>query len=440
MSRYKRLLIWLICLASGLALLFPFESSASGNRPVAVIKITGMIDPGTASYVAYALDEARQMEAAAVIMEFDTPGGFVSAAESIRRLMDEYGEPVYAFVRPNAISAGAYLALAADEIYMVPGSTMGAAEPRLLGMGEVDEKELSFWESEMAGMAERRDRDPRIASAMVRRDIAIEGIVDEGVLLTLTAGEALDVGYSEGTVADRAELLQATGLEGAQLRVLESRVTDTLVSWTTNPVVGTLLIMIGIGGLVLEVISAGFGAAGVISMAAFALYFGGNIAAGMAEYWVAILFVFGIALLLVEAFMPGLGIFGIAGLISTLSSIVLAAVSVQTGMVMVLVAIALSAVFSVLAFRYFASRGALRHIILSDEEKADLGYVAPRDQRDLVGREGVAVTALRPSGTAAIDGHRIDVVSEGSFIPVGEKIVVDRVEGVRVIVRSTHTE
>ncbi len=436
MSAQKRVFLWLICLFCGL---FIFVSSGTGtadNQTVAVIEITGTIDPGTRSYVGHAFEEAGAMGAEAVVLELDTPGGFINSAESIRRIMDEYDLPVYAFVRPNAISAGAYLALAADEIYMVPGSTMGAAEPAYLGVGEVDEKMLSVWDKEMAGMAERRDRDPRIASAMVRRDVAIEGLVEEGVLLTLTAGEALEVGYSEGTVNDQSALLEAVGLENAEWRVVEQRAADSLVRWTTNPVVGTILLMIGLGGLALEVITAGFGAAGIISLAAFALYFGGNLAAGMAEYWVLILFAFGIGMMLVEAIMPGFGVFGITGLISTILSIVLAAVSVQTGMLMLLVSLVLAAVFTFVAFRFFAGRGALRHIILSEEETADLGYVAPSDQKDLTGKRGVALTSLRPSGAAEIEGKRVDVVSDGSYIARDEPIMVDRVEGVRVIVRS----
>ena len=434
MLRQTRILLWVACLIAGMVIFMPFAGEATGDQAVVVIEITGTIDPGTKSYVNYAFREAQRIDAAAVILELDTPGGYINSAEAIRRLMDEYEGPIYAFIHPNAISAGAYLALAADQIYMVPGSTIGAAEPRYLGLGEVDEKALSFWEKEMAGMAERRGRDPQIASAMVRRDLAIEGLNEKGVLLTLTANEALAVGYSEGTVADKSELLQIIGLPDAEWHPVDSRISDSLVSWTTNPIVGTILLMIGIGGLILEVITAGFGAAGILSMAAFALYFGGNIAAGVAEYWVLILFVFGIALLLVEAFIPGFGVFGIAGLVSTLVSIVLAAVSVKTGMVMLLISVVLAGVFSVLTFRFFARRGALRHIILSDEERADLGYVAPLNQKNLVGKKGVAVTALRPSGTAMIDGRRIDVVSDGAFIPSGEALIVDRVEGVRVVV------
>ncbi len=439
MFKQKRNLLWMFCLVAGLVLI-AHGGGAATDQSVALVEISGTIDAGTTSYVDFALNEAENLGVAAVIFEFDTPGGFIDAAENVRRLMDDYPGAIYAFVRPNAISAGAFLALAADEIYMVPGSTIGAAEPRYLGLGEVDEKALSFWEKEMVGMAERQGRDPEIASAMVRREVAIPDLVEQGELLTLTASEALDVGYSEGTVADYSELLQTVDLPDAELITIESRIGDRLVSWTTNPVVGTILLMVGIGGLILEVITAGFGAAGIVSMAAFALYFGGNIAAGVAEYWVLILFVFGIALMLVEAFIPGFGVFGIAGLISTLASIVLAAVSVQTGMLMLMISLVLAVAFAVFAFRFFAKRGALRHIILSEQEKPDLGYVAPLDQKNLVGLQGTAVTALRPSGTAMIGEKRIDVVSEGAFIPPGEAVIVDRVEGVRVIVRRINPQ
>lgn len=437
MSGQKRLFLWIFFLLTGLFILVPLSAAESTGETIVAIDISGTIDPGTVSYVSRAFEEALALGAVAVVLELDTPGGFINSATIIKRLMDEYDNPVYAFVNPNAISAGAYLALAADEIYMMPGSTIGAAEPSYLGVGEVDEKQLSVWEKEMAAMAERRGRDPGIASAMVRKEMVVEGLVDEGILLTLTAGEAYEVGYSEKTVGSRDEFLEAVGLTGAQWLPVDARGTDSLVSWIANPVVGTILLMIGFGGLALEVISAGFGAAGIIGLAAFALYFGGNIAAGMAEYWVLLLFAFGVGLMLVEAVMPGFGVFGIAGLISTIISIVLAAVSIETGLIMILVSLVLSGVFTVLAFRFFARRGALRHIILSEAETADLGYVAPLDQKDLVGKKGFTVTALRPSGAAEIDGKRIDVVSDGSFIPAGEAVQVDRVEGVRVVVRSS---
>ncbi len=429
-----RKLTWFLCILAGLVLLVTAAGGAASDNIVAVIKIDGIIDSGTRSYIAYALDQARKMDVAAVILELDTPGGYINAAEEIRRLMDDFPRPIYAYINTNAISGGAYLALAADAIYMAPGSTFGAAEPRYLGLGEVDEKMLSYWEKEMSAMAERRGRDPQVAAAMVRKDLAVEGLVEAGVLLTLTAGEALEVGYSEGTASDREELLRQVNLGEANWQLIEKRVGDRLVGWTTNPVIGTILLMIGIVGLIIEVISSGFGIAGILSMAAFALYFGGNIAAGMAEYWVILLFVFGIALMLVEAFMPGFGVFGVSGLISTIIAIILAAVSIKTGMLMLVISLVLAVAVSYFAFRLFEKRGALRHIILSEEERADQGYVAPLDQRDLLGQKGVALTALRPSGTALINDRRVDVISEGAYISQGTALIVEQVEGVRVIV------
>ncbi|MEW5785939.1 MAG: NfeD family protein [Bacillota bacterium] len=436
MRRAIRLAGWCLLVLTGLFFTAVTAGTAGSGPVVAVIPIHGTIDPGMTNFVRHSLQEAQEAGAVAVILELDTPGGYLDSAEAIRRHMDDFPGPIYALVRPRAISAGAYLALAAEEIYMVPGATMGAAEPRSLG-GETDEKILSYWETEMKGVAERRGRDPQIAAAMVRKELAVPGVVEKGTLLTLTYSEALATGYSEGTVESKTELLQLLGLSGANLVDYSPDFTDRLVSWTTNPVIATILLVIGIGGLVLEVFTAGFGAAGLFSLLAFALYFGGHIAAGLAEYWVVFLFIFGVVMMVVEAFIPGFGVFGIAGLAATVTSIVLAAASVKTGLIMLAVSLVLAGALSTLAFRFFARRGALRHIILSDEERAELGYVAPADQKGLLGLEGVSLTPLRPAGAAKIDGRRVDVVSEGGFIAAGEPVKVVYVEGVRVVVRPS---
>lgn len=441
MGRSIRLTVWFLLITAGIMCYcsFPVQGGLPQEQTVAFIPIQGTIDPGLENYVERSLEQAAKEGAAAVILELDTPGGYIKSATKIRRLLDRFPGRVYAFINPKAASAGAYLALAAEEIYMVPASTMGAAEPGLLGVGEVGEKQLSDWDSEMRSMAERRERDPAVASAMVRKELAIPGIVEEGKLLSFTAAEALSAGYSEGTVVDRAEMLHLLNLSGAEIMEFSPGVVDNLITWTTNPVIATILLIIGIGGLILEVFTAGFGAAGLLSMLAFTIYFGGHIAAEMAEYWVALLFIFGVAMLLTEAFMPGLGIFGIAGLGATVSSIVLAASSVKTGLIMLALALLLAGVFAFFAFRFFERRGALRHIFLADAELPELGYVAAAHRADLLGKEGKAVTSLRPAGTVEIEGRRVDVVSEGGFIPSGEKVKVIFVEGMRVVVRSLKT-
>ncbi len=434
MTRSLRILSWVCFIVIGLLLMLAGSGAGSG-KAVAVISIKGTIDPGMSNYVCRSLEAAGEGGAVAVIMELNTLGGYINSASEIVEAMDDFPGPVYALVKPRAISAGAYLALSADAIYMQPGARLGAAEPRAMGM-EVDEKTLSWWEAEMRGAVEPQGRDPQVAAAMVRQEIAIPDLVERGELLTLTAAEALRVGYSEGTVEGRAELLEHLGLSSATVQEYQPSLTDTMVSWTTNPYVATILLVIGIGGMVVEIFTAGFGIAGILSLLAFALFFGGHIAAGLADYWVVFLFIFGVVMLIVEAFIPGFGVFGVAGLLAVVASIVLAAASVKSGLVMLAVALVLAGLISTLAFRFFVRRGALRHIILSEEERPELGYVAPADQKDLLGMEGSALTPLRPAGVADIGGRRVDVISEGAYIAAGTALKVIRVEGVRVVVRS----
>ncbi len=405
------------------------------QAPVALIPLQGIIDSGTENYIGFALEESEKKGAAAVILELDTPGGYLESAYNIMKLIDDFPGQVYAFVRPQALSAGAYLALAADEIYMTPGSAMGAAEPRFFGGGEADEKVLSAWEARMRTAAERRGRDPQVAAAMVRKEIAIEGIVDKGILLTLTGEEALALGYSEGMVENRSALLEELGFVQAQLISYSPRLIDRVVGWTTHPVVAVLLLIAGITCLVVELFTPGFGLFGLISILAFTFYFGGHYAAGLAEYWVLLLFGLGVVLLLIEVVIPGFGIIGITGILSIVASIILSAKTIETGLLMFAAALLLSALFVVLAYRFFERRGALRHIFLADEARSELGYVSAADQRDLLGLEGVTLSALRPAGAARIAGRRVDVISEGTFIPAGVPVKVIVVEGARVVVR-----
>lgn len=424
-------------LAAALLLLFRGAAFAlpQSPAPVALIPLQGVIDAGMENYIDHALGDSEKKGAAAVILELDTPGGYLESACNIARLLDDFPGPVYAFVRPQALSAGAYLALAADEIYMTPGSTLGAAEPRFFGGAEVDEKTLSAWEARMRTAAERRGRDSRLAAAMVRKEMAIAGAVEGGSLLTLTGEEALALGYSEGTVEDRGALLEKLGFSRREMISYSPRLIDRIVGWTTHPVVAVLLLIAGITCLVVELFTPGFGIFGLTSILAFTLYFGGHYAAGLAEYWVLLLFGLGVVLLLIEVVIPGFGIIGITGILSIVASIILAAKTVEAGLLMFAAALVLSALLAFLAYRFFERRGALRHIFLANEARSELGYVSAADQKELLGMEGAALSALRPAGAAQIAGRRVDVVSEGTFIPAGAAVKVVSVEGARVVVR-----
>ena len=145
-------------------------------------------------------------------------------------------------------------------------------------------------------------------------------------------------------------------------------------------------------------------------------------------------FLFGVVLLIVEVFMPGFGLPGISGIILEGAAIVLtylwhgglAALGV-TVLILAIVAVAIS-----LALRS-ANRGRLSksNIILKEAETAENGYSATSaaDMQVFVGRKGVTSTPLRPTGLAEFDGVRLNVASQGDFIPKDTPVIVDHVEG-----------
>ncbi len=409
----------------------------SGSPLVHVMPVEGQIEPGWLVFLERAVGEAEAAGAEAVILELNTPGGFIDTALSAKTLMDETPLPVYAYVKQQALSAGAYLALSAEGFYMAPGSTIGAAEPRILGGGEViDEKLLSAWEGEMKSVAERQGRDPRLAAAMVRRGIEIESLVSAEELLTLTAGQAEELGFSDGTVTSRQDLLEALGLEGAAVVENNPSGWEQLSGWLIRPTVASAVLSLAFLFLIIEVLTAGFGIAGLGSILCFGLYFGGHFFAGVAGWPSIFLFLFGIILLLTEAFMPGFGIFGIGGLIAVAVSIVLTAASAAQGLQMLLVSFLVSGGMGFVAYKVFQRRGTLRRFILFDAATRELGYSSSSNYQKLVGQQGQTITPLRPSGTVEIQGTRYDVVSQGEYIEAKAPVVVVGVEGYRIIVRK----
>ncbi|NLC11343.1 MAG: nodulation protein NfeD, partial [Firmicutes bacterium] len=344
---------------------------------------------------------------------------------------------VYAYINQRALSAGSFLALSTDGFFMAPGSTIGAAEPRYMGGSSVaDPKFLSAWEARMRGAAERQGKDPLLAAAMVNKELEVEGVVEKGELLTLTSGEAERLAFVDGIVSDKDELCSLIGMPAARIISFTPSAAERITGFVTNPAVATLLLALGITAMVIEILTAGFGVAGLLSILCFSLYFGGHFMAGIAGWEAILLFLLGLALLLVEGFIPGFGIFGLGGLLALAASIVLAAVTAAQGVKMLLLSLLLSAVLIFFAFRFLQKKGLLRKFILQEAAKKELGYVATANREELVGLQGKTITPLRPAGKALIGGEQVDVVSEGGFIPANSKIYVQKVEGMRVVVRS----
>ncbi len=145
--------------------------------------------------------------------------------------------------------------------------------------------------------------------------------------------------------------------------------------------------------------------------------------------------VIGIILLIVEVFMPGFGLPGIAGLLLLGVSIVMTWMShgAYAGLGATLVVLAIGGIVLSLSLKS-ATSGRISRSALILKDTTQTPREEPKLER-LIGVEGVSQTVLRPAGIALVDGQRINVVTRGEFIGKDEQVVIEEIEGARVIVR-----
>ena len=428
---------WRKICQSMMVLLFLLSPVYAQAAVVYVVPVSGTVDGGLAAYIDRACREAEDDQADLLLLEIDTYGGRVDSAITIKERILRCQVPTASFVTGKAISAGALIALAGEKMVMAPGTTIGAAEPRL-GEAKADEKVVSMWSKELAATAEARGRNGQIAAAMADSDIAIAGLVDKGKLLTLTQAQALQYKMADFSAVDRQAALAVLGLANAQVVEVTPSAMETVSRWATNPYIAPLLLTVGICGVILEVFIAGWGVAGVVGLTAFALFFGGHIMAGFSGWESVLLFLLGIILLGLEAFViPGFGITGAAGIIAVLASVVIASASMEQALISLAVALIASVVLLGLSFRFLKTRRLWQRLILGVRQENSAGYVAQGSNLSrFQDQTGIAASPLRPAGVAEIAGERVDVVTEGGFIPAGSRIQVIKVEGVRVVVKQ----
>ncbi|MGH2367246.1 MAG: NfeD family protein, partial [Chloroflexota bacterium] len=420
------------------------------SREVFVVQIKQGIDLGLAPYLARVLEQAEREDAAAVILEIDTPGGRLDAVLQMRDAILASPVRTIAYVNRSAFSAGALVAIAARELYMAPGAVMGAATP-VVSTGETaDEKVISAVRSTFRATAELRGRDPRVAEAMVDPAVEIEGLVEQGQLLTLTTTEAQQWGYADGVAANRQELLAATGLSDATVHETAPGLAENVVRFLTTPVVASLLISLGVLLIWADVASGGVGLLAVVGLTLLAAFFWGHFLAGLAGWEGVALVLLGLVLLAAEVFLiPGFGVAGILGLAALLGGLFLSLVGgriltaddlVRAGST-VGIALALAIAGGVLVLRFLPASHLLPGMVLharvglpdASPKRLRRGWLAGAltgnrtpttgtgrstaaqrgESRSLRGATGVALSDLRPAGIAQIAGQRVDVVTRG---------------------------
>ncbi|WP_404810025.1 NfeD family protein [Metabacillus halosaccharovorans] len=435
----KQFFLFLIAFAFLLSFYQGYQAiaKADSTQKVYVIPVEETVEKGLSQYIKRNINEAQTQKVDHIILEIDTLGGAVDGAMEISDTLRSSEIPITAYINRRAISAGAYIALNADQIYMAPGSQMGSAAIITGDGNAADDKAQSLWLSEMRESAERNGRDPKFALAMADKDVDIpEYGAGKGDLLTLETKQALEVGYSEGTASSLEDLLTQLDLEGAAVLKAEESLAEKIARFITNPVVVPILLSIGSLGLVVELYSPGFGVPGFMGISALLLFFYGHLVAGLAGMEAIILFILGVIFLIAELFVPG-GILGILGFASVIGSLYVASGNFVHMTISLLISFAVAFAASILLVKVFGKRmNIFKKLILRDSTNTESGYVSNVSRRELVGAEGIALTTLRPSGTAVINDERLDVVTEGGYIIKGQKVKVIKVEGSRIVVRE----
>ena len=458
MKAYRSFIVILLA-----ALIFTPTGNAQekGKKPLVYqIPIENQIEPALLYVVRRGVTEAKKEKADAVVFVMNTPGGGVNEAREIISLIGQIDVPVYTFVEKDAYSAGAIIALSTRHIYMAPGSVIGAATPLMMGpLGSVEQMSQAVEEkmtSAVAAMvraaAEQGGHDPRLSEAMVRRElgytVGTNVLSKAGELLTLTASEAEGI-LSEGTVADVPAMLKAAGLPDAEIRTLEVTPAEKIARFIAA--FAPILLIIGLGGIYIEIKTPGFGLPGILGTAALVLFFFGHHIAGLAGMEDIIIFIIGFTLLLVEIFiLPGHIVFGVSGIALILFSLLSAMTwkvpghfwpelndsTLQTAIGNLALGMTGTAVLVFFVGKYLPESRVFRPLVLGQQTTRAAGFSAARDRSELIGREGVTEMSLRPAGRALFDGERINVIARGEFIEKNIAVRIVETRGSRIVVEK----
>ena len=400
------------------------------------IRLDQNIDPAARRLVTLGLEKAAEADADYILLDLNTYGGAVDAADSIRNAILRCDRPVISFVNMQAASAGALISIACDSIYMKTGSSIGAATVVDQAGNVMPDKYQSFMRGMMRSTAQATGRDPKIAESMV----------DTANVLSLTPSEAIEVGFCEGICEDEFEVARkVAGSDGFIIRNMEDDISwlDRLIQFLLNPFLQSIFMMMIIGGIFVEIRTPGIGLPLVTAIVGALLYFAPAYLGDLVSYWEILLFVVGLVLIGVEIFvLPGFGVCGILGIISVVLSLAFAMVdnaelfhwdgSLNLQPILrpigIVIISASAAIFgSVLLVRKLFATRSFDHIALRQELKADEGFTGVASGLEsFVGETVTVFTDLRPSGKVkTADGRIFEATLKfGGFAEKGTSLTV----------------
>lgn len=480
-NRFFRPSFILIMLLGTMGILPSFSIGATGR--IHVIPVSGDVEPGMAAFIKRAIEEASKTPEDICILEFDTFGGRVdSALQIVETLLDTPKGKTIAFVKTKAISAGALIALACNEIVMKHNTTIGDCAPIAYsneGATMLGEKFQSPLRAKFRALAKRNGYNETLAEAMVTAEIEVyqlqtdkktlfmdsreyeelpkekkEGfvskktVVAKGELLTMHDNEAVELGFAKMRVADFNEMIEKMDFSGYPVERVDENWSEQLVRFILT--ITPILMMVGLAAIYTELKAPGFGLPGIVGILCLGLAFGSHYLVGLANYTELLMILLGMLLIGIEIFiLPGFGIAGVSGILCVTLGMVLSLQGfvipdpslpwemdlMVKNLSQVLGAFLMAILLALVILRYvfpklsITARGPYLTQTLKDARADSL------ESRDAtLGDEGTAATPLRPSGKIMVGHKRFDAVTEGEFIESGSRVVISKITGNKIIV------
>jgi len=445
------------------------ETSPSKSKKIVyILPIRQDIAPPLVYLVRRGVKEAIAAGADALILDMDTNGGYADATLEIIDILDRFPGKKITYVNKKAYSAGAFIAVATEQIYMAPESVIGAAAPIFIGPGgsgpqqvpsTLEAKIISALSARIRAYAQKYGHNPRVIEAMIdkNKELKIDGkvICAKGEILTLTNQEA-EQRYgnppkpllSLGTVKSLDALLERLGYANAKKVYVQPTGAEKLAQWLTS--LSWLWLIIGIAGIYIEMKTPGFGVPGTIGIIAFILYFAGSYIAGFAGLEWALVFLAGLILIALEIFVwPGVMVLLLSGGLLCLLGLVMALVDRYPHMPLLptldqlerpletLSIAILGAGLTIYILSRLLPKTPVYTIIVQQGASAteSVQQIESWKQTHL-GQVGVAVSPLRPSGKARFGNELLDVTTEGEFIPSGARVRIIGFSGKTAIVEE----
>lgn len=419
-----RLLRTLVGIAIGILLLSAF---AAGD--VLKIVVDDTIQAATAERIERALDQAAAQKDDAVLLELNTPGGVMTAMQEIMQRIIASPVPVIIYVTPSgsrAASAGFFILESADIAAMAPGTHTGAAHP--VGpfggdiKGAMGDKVLNDASALMRSIVSKRGRNVQLAESAVRESKSFtdsEALSQKLIDYVAPSEEDLFKQIASKPVKRFDGQTAILNLAGETEHILQPTLKEQVLSFLMDPDISFILLAIGALALYTEFNHPGAvwpGTVGIvfILLAIFALHL-------LPIRFAAVVLIFAsFALFALDAKFGTHGVLAIGG-IATLVIGALLLVDSPIPQLRVKLVTALAVSIPLGGITVFLMTIALR----ARRSKVTTGV------EGLIGEVGIAQTVLAPAGKVFVHGEIWDAVASAE-VPAGEKVVVQRVEGLQL--------